>query len=84
LKHSASARFWSQYRALPKDVRELADKSFRLLHVNPAHPSLHFKKLGKVWSARVGVHYRALAVDVDGGYLWIWIGSHNEYDKLRT
>ncbi len=30
---------------------------------------LHFKNLGKVWSARVGGHSRALAVKVDGGYL---------------
>jgi hypothetical protein len=40
-------------------VRDLADKNFRLLKTDPSHPSLHFKKLGKVWSARVGLHYRA-------------------------
>ena len=84
MKHAASPVFWAQYRALPTDVRELADKSFRLLKADPSYPSLHFKKLGKVWSARVGSHYRAVAVDVEGGYLWIWIGSHAEYDKLRT
>jgi hypothetical protein len=31
---------------------------------------------------RVGLRYRALAVDVDGGYLWFWIGSHADYDKM--
>ena len=82
MKHSASSAFWSNYQALPKDVRALADKSFQLLKANRAHPSLHFKKVGKVWSARVGLHYRAIAVEVDGGYLWFWIGSHAEYDKL--
>ena len=30
----------------------------------------------------IGLRYRALALDVDGGYLWFWIGSHAEYDKL--
>lgn len=84
MKHLAASRFWVQYRALPADVRELADKSFRLLRANPSHPSLHFKKLGKVWSARVGLHYRALAVEVDGGYLWVWIGSHAQYDKVHA
>ena len=83
MKHSASSRFWLQYRALPKNVRDLADKSFQLLKANPAHPSLHFKKLGKVWSARVGAQYRAVAVEVEGGYLWVWIGSHADYDRLR-
>jgi hypothetical protein len=84
LKHAASARFWVQYRALPRGVRDLADKNFPLLKTDPSHPSLHFKNLGKVWSARVGLHYRALAVDVDGGYLWVWIGSHAEYDKVHA
>jgi len=81
LKHSATSRFWSLYRALPPDLRERADKSYRLLKANPAHPSLHFKKLDRVWSARVGIHHRAIAVPIDGGFLWIWIGTHAEYDK---
>ena len=35
------------------------------------------------WShMSIGLRYRALAVDVDGGYLWFWIGSHADYDKL--
>ena len=84
MKHFASSRFWALYQALPSDVRELADKSFRLLKTEPTHPSLHFKKLGKVWSARVGSHYRAVAVQIDDGYLWVWIGSHADYDKLRA
>ena len=63
-------------------MRELADKSFALLKSDPRHPSLHFKRLDKVWSARVGLHYRALALDIDGGYLWFWIGTHADYDRL--
>ena len=70
--------------ALPNDVRDLADKSFQLLKTDPSHPSLHFKKLGEVWSARVGLHYRAIATEIDGDFLWVWIGTHGEYDKLRT
>jgi hypothetical protein len=72
----------SDYHALPREVRDLADKNFQLLKADHSHPSLHFKKLGKVWSARVGARYRALAVEVEGGYLWVWIGSHAEYDKM--
>lgn len=82
MKHHASPGFWALYEALPVEVRELADKSFDLLKTDPRHPSLHFKKVGKQWSARVGVHYRALAVEIDDGMLWIWIGTHAEYDKL--
>jgi hypothetical protein len=63
-------------------VRELADKSFSLLKANPQHPSLHFKKVGRYRSARVGLHHRALAVEAPGGLLWFWIGAHDEYEKI--
>ena len=82
MRHSASSRFWACYAALPADIRELADRSYALLAADPFHPSLHFKKVGRLWSARIGAHYRALAVEVEGGFLWTWIGPHDEYDKL--
>ena len=80
VKHIASQEFWNLYGALPRSVRELADKNFALLKENPRHPSLHFKKVGRFWSVRVGAHYRALATEVDGDMRWHWIGSHADYD----
>jgi hypothetical protein len=82
VKHSATSRFWALYAALPEDVRALADKNYELLKNDPWHPSLHFKKVGKLWSVRVGIHHRAIATEIDGEMLWVWIGSHAEYDKL--
>jgi len=82
LKHFASPRFWRCYDALPAHVRALADKCFELLKADPSHPSLRFKRVGRFRSVRVGLHYRALGVDVDDGVLWFWIGSHAEYDDL--
>jgi len=38
--------------------------------------------VGRYWSARVGLDYRALATPVDDGFLWFWIGTHGEYDRL--
>lgn len=70
------------YDRLPKRIQRLADASFELLKADPSHPSLHFKKVGKYRVARVGLHYRALAVEVPEGLLWFWIGSHSEYDRL--
>jgi len=69
-------------RALPEDIRSLADKNFQLLKSNPRHPSLHFKRIGELWSARVGDHYRALGFDVHDGINWFWIGTHADYDKM--
>jgi hypothetical protein len=43
---------------------------------------LHFKKIGRFWSARVGGHHRALAVEAADGLVWFWIGTHADYDKL--
>ena len=54
----------------------------RSLKADPHHPSLHLKKVGRYWSVRVGLRYRALAVEIDGGLLWFWIGSHADYDAL--
>jgi hypothetical protein len=69
VKHFASPKFRTAYEALPPPVRKLADASYALLKRDPHHPSLQFMKAGRYWSVRVGLRYRALAVDVDGGYL---------------
>ena len=80
--HYAAPDFWVCYRALPQDIQALADRAFAQLKADPQHPSLHFKRAGPFWSSRVGLHYRALAVDVEDGVLWFWIGTHAEYDRL--
>jgi len=82
MNHFASPEFWHCYNTLPAEVRELADKNFELLCADPSYPSLHFKKVGRYRSVRVGLQYRALAVEVDNGLLWFWIGNHSEYDRL--
>jgi hypothetical protein len=82
VNHHASPDFWVCYRALPVSVQRLADKAFDLLKADPRHPSLHFKKVGRFWSARVGLHHRAAGVETSDGVLWFWIGSHAEYDHI--
>ena len=60
-----------------------ADRCFELLKSEPRHPSLHFKRIGRFWSARVGLRFRALAVEgVGDDLIWVWIGSHADYDQL--
>jgi hypothetical protein len=75
-------RFLGAYEKLPARVRELADKNYGLLKHDPQHPSLRFKKIGKFWSVRVGLRYRALAVESGDDLVWFWIGSHADYDAL--
>jgi hypothetical protein len=80
--HRTTDQFWDRYRVLPEDVRNLADKNFQLLKENPKHPSLQFKKIGNFWSARVGLAHRALAIEDDIGFVWVWIGSHADYERM--
>ena len=87
MRHYALPRFWQHYRELPKEVQQLADKNFALLLADPQHASLHFKRVGRtkhLWSVRVGIHYRALAVEKPEGLVWFWIGTHAEYDSLLS
>ena len=82
MTHHASPDFWACYRSLPQEIQKLADAAYARLKQDPRHPSLHFKKVGRFWSARVGGQYRALAVETADSLVWFWVGSHADYDKL--
>ena len=82
-KHRATTTFWRLYRSMPEAIQQAADRQYRLLRANPQHPSLRLKPVGRGWSARVTSDYRVLGRrQPDGTFVWIWIGSHAEYDKL--
>ncbi len=81
-RHKATGDFWILYRQLPSETQALAAKNYALLKEDARHPSLQFKKVGKLWSARIGLYYRAVAIPIPEGFLWIWIGRHDEYDQI--
>jgi mRNA-degrading endonuclease RelE of RelBE toxin-antitoxin system len=83
----ADKPFRDRLLALPQSVQEDARKAFQQFQQDARHPALQFKKVtgkdGKeYWSARIGLHYRALARMGKDGVHWFWIGTHGEYDKL--
>ena len=80
--HYTPTSFWKKYNKLSKEIQKQADKSFKLLKENPHHSSPHFKKIGKYWSVRASIEYRALGCEIDDGIIWFWIGNHKEYEKL--
>lgn len=82
MRHRANPKFWRFYESLSADIRRLADENYELLKSDPRHPSLHFKKVGRLWSARIGIHYRAVAVEDGLDMVWFWIGHHSEYDRI--
>lgn len=81
-----TVRFRKAFAELPEDVREQARSAYRQFLRDPWHPALRFKQVHPsqpIYSARIGLHYRALAVrEADETVVWFWIGSHAEYDRL--
>ena len=82
LNHFTLPSFWKAYAGLPLEVQPLADKNYALLRENPAHPSLEFKRIGQLWSVRIGLHYRALGLNDETGVIWFWTGSSGEFDQI--
>ena len=82
MNHFTVASFWESYNELPKTVQLLADKNYQLLKLDPNHPSLHYKKINKFRSVRIGLKYRALGIEDGDGIIWFWIGDHKSYDKI--
>lgn len=80
--HRTTNRFWKCFENLPIAVQKVSKKNFKLLKTNPSHPSLYFKKVGKFWSVRTGINHRALAIEDGEDFIWVWIGTHNEYEQM--
>ena len=78
-------RFREALAGLPAKVQRQARTAYRLFAHDPTHPSLRFKQVHDtqpIYSARVGLGYRALCVREGDDLIWFWIGSHAEYDRL--
>ncbi len=48
VRHRANPKFLKFYEQLHKEIQELADANYELLKNDPRHPSLHFKKVGRM------------------------------------
>lgn len=85
MKSYTTARFQKAFRHLPEPVQRQARAAYRLFLNDPHHPSLRFRCVHStepIYSARVGLNYRALGVRDGDTVVWFWIGSHAEYDTL--
>jgi len=82
MNSATNPRFRAAFAALPAEVKRRARKAYQLWRNDPHHGSLHFKKVGKVWSARVDDNYRVLAHVIGDTAYWFWIGPHAEYERV--
>lgn len=82
LRSFLTPSFRRLYGDLPKDVQKLADEKYRLFQQDPFHPSLEFRAKGKVWTVAIGRSYRAIARRFENDLYWVWIGAHEEYNRV--
>jgi mRNA-degrading endonuclease RelE of RelBE toxin-antitoxin system len=85
MESRTTRQFRRLFSDLPFDVQRQAKHAYRIFQTNPSHPGLQFKKLEgeeDIYSARIGLDYRALAVMKKSRVVWYWIVSHSEYDRL--
>lgn len=79
MRSKRTRQFLTLLDELPADVQRLATRAYQQFKADPTHPGLDFKQVsarGPTYSARIGIHYRALAIKQDDGWLWFWIGPH--------
>lgn len=80
----ARPSFWRRYASLSSEVKARAREAYALFLKDADHPSLRFKKLKgstNLWSARISDQYRAVGWHQGDTIEWIWIGTHNDFDK---
>ena len=78
-------RFRRAFADLPDHIQRRARQAYRQFQDDPTHPSLRFKQVHStrpIYSARVGLGHRALAVRDGDVLIWFWIGTHADYDSL--
>jgi hypothetical protein len=85
MKSRTTRQFREQFAALPASVQDQARQAYHLFLRDPSHPGIRFKRLkisATLYSARVGLGYRAVATCDGDEIVWFWIGSHADYDKF--
>ena len=66
-------------------MQQRGRQAYKLWKQNNNHPGLHFKQVHDkepIYSERIGLSYRALAVKQEDIMICFWIGSHEEYNNL--
>ena len=87
MKSHCTKRFRRAFQRLPSHVQRKAREAFRLWEQDPSHPALRFKQVHPsrpIYSARIGMRWRALGVRTGDDMIWFWIGSHEGYDRLLS
>ena len=81
---SRTDSFARDFKNLPKEIQQRADRAIGLLASNPLHPSLRTKKmhgLEDIWEARVTLSYRITFQRTGDTLLLRRIGTHDNLER---
>jgi hypothetical protein len=85
VKSCTDPDFWQLFARLPKEAQHQAQAAYRRWKLDPCHPGLNFKRVGRnnpLYSVRIGQRWRALGLWEGDTITWFWIGSHEAYNEL--
>ena len=81
----ASSEFWTAFRNLAPNIQRKVQRAYELFRDNPRHGSLQFKRVRdrrNLYSARVDDYFRVLGELNGDTVTWLWVGPHDEYDRI--
>ena len=85
--HWQTKGFRDLLRKLPPQIQKLANEKYQMLLSNPQQvvikPMVENGFKIPIWSAQVGGGHRALALKYQSYYVWYWIGTHEEYNRVK-
>lgn len=84
-KSETTESFRRQFAAAAPAIQSKIRAAYQLWSENPDHPSLRFKKVHDnlpIYSARVDLHWRAVGVMKGDTVIWLFVGSHVDYERL--
>ncbi len=85
MRSETTKRFRKAYAHLPEHIQEQTRKAYKLWRINNNHPGLQFKQVhdtGPIYSVRISLSYLAIGLKEKDTIIWIWVGTHAEYDKM--
>jgi hypothetical protein len=78
-------KFRIAFAQLPKHIQKSTREAYHMWTNDPGYPALLFKKIHssrEIYSVRITLDYRALALKEGDTYIWFWVGSNAIYDKM--
>lgn len=91
MKSRRNKQFRDFYSKLPRHIRRLARERFREFRVDPNRSSFQVKKVRVTerwekphWEYRIDRNYRATCYRDGDTYVWVFIGNHDEFERLYS